>query len=169
MKFIKLFLISIVFLFLVATCLGLLFPSTVVVSRVIDITAPKDSIYSFTKNINGWKKWIDGLNDTTVNMSTPLKASLGNTMVTITQTNNEERVVTSIWETKNNGTQESKIEIFQQKGQMTAAVHWQFIQHIGWYPWERFASMMNDKIMGTMMEKNLNNLKTQAETQVETH
>ena len=169
MKFIKLFLISIVFLFLVATCLGLLFPSTVVVSRVIDITAPKDSIYSFTKNINGWKKWIDGLNDTTVNMSTPLKASLGNTMVTITQTNNEERVVTSIWETKNNGTQESKIEIFQQKGQMTAAVHWQFIQHIGWYPWERFASMMNDKIMGTMMEKNLNNLKTQAETQAETH
>lgn len=164
MKFIKLFFISIFFLFSVATCLGLLFPSTVVVSRVVDIAAPKDSIYSFTKDINGWKKWMDGLNDTTVTMTSPLKATLGNTLVTITQTNNENSAVTSIWETKNNGVQEGTIEIFQQKNQMTAAVHWQFIQHIGWYPWERFASMMNDKIMGTMMEKNLNNLKIKVET-----
>ena len=163
MKFIKLFFISIFFLFLVATSIGLLFPSTVVVSRVVDISAPKDSIYALTKDIIGWKKWIDGLNDTTVTLTTPLKANLGNTTVTIVQTNNENREINSIWETKNNGTQESTMEIFQQKGQATAAVHWQFIQHIGWYPWERFASMMNDKIMGTMMEKNLNNLKTRAE------
>lgn len=163
MKFIKLFFISIFFLFLVATSIGLLFPSTVVVSRVVDISAPKDSIYALTKDIIGWKKWIDGLNDTTVTLTTPLKANLGNTIVTIVQKNNENRVINSIWETKNNGTQESIMEIFQQKGQATAAVHWQFIQHIGWYPWERFASMMNDKIMGTMMEKNLNNLKNLTE------
>jgi len=163
MKFIKLIFISFFFLFLVATCLGLLFPSTVVVSRVVDIAAPKDSIYTLTKDVIGWKKWMDGLNDTTVIMTTPLKANLGNTTVTITQTNNENRVINSVWETKNNGTQECTIEIFQQKGQVSAAVHWQFVQHISWYPWERFASMMNDKIMGTMMEKNLNNLKTQAE------
>ncbi len=165
MKFINLFFISIFFLFLVATSIGLLFPSTVVVSRVVDISAPKDSIYALTKDIIGWKKWIDGLNDTTVTLTTPLKANLGSTTVTITQLNNENRVVNSVWETKNNGTQESTMEIFQQKGQNTAAVHWQFIQQIGWYPWERFASMMSDKIMGTMMEKNLNNLKTQAEAQ----
>ena len=163
MKFIKLIFISIFFLFLVATCIGLLFPATVVVSRVVDISAPKDSIYTLIKDVNGWKKWIDGLNDTTVIMTTPLKANLGNTTVTITQTNNENRVINSDWETKNNGNQEGTMEIFQQKGQMTAAVHWQFVQHIGWYPWERFASMMNDKIMGTMMEKNLNNLKTKVE------
>ena len=163
MKFIKLIFISIFFLFLVATCIGLLFPATVVVSRVVDISAPKDSIYTLIKDVNGWKKWIDGLNGTTVIMTTPLKANLGNTTVTITQTNNENRVINSVWETKNNGNQEGTMEIFQQKGQMTAAVHWQFVQHIGWYPWERFASMMNDKIMGTMMEKNLNNLKTKVE------
>lgn len=164
MKFIKLILISIVALFLVSTCFGLLFPSMVVVSRVVNISAPKDSIYTFTKDINGWKKWMDGLNDTTVTMITPLKASLGNTVVTITQTNNENKAINSLWETKNNGKQESTIEIFQQKTQTSAAVHWQFVQHIGWYPWERFASMMNDKIMGTMIEKNLNNLKALVES-----
>ncbi len=163
MRFIKLILISIFGFFMVLTCLGLLFPSTVVVSRAVDITAPKDSIYSFVKDINGWKKWIDGLNDTTVLMETPLKAKLGNTMVTISPTKNTDSIINSIWQTSNNGKQESLIEIFQQKGQMTAAVHWQFEQHIGWLPWERFASMMSDKIMGTMMEKNLNNLKTVVE------
>ena len=163
MKFIKLFFISIFFLFLMATSIGLLFPSTVVVSRVVDVSANKDSIYVFTKDIEGWKKWVEGMNENTVTSTTPLKAKIGNTIVTITQTNNENKAVNSIWETKNNGKQESTIEIFQQKNQMTAAIHWQFIQHIGWYPWERFASMMNDKIMGTMMEKNLNNLKMQVE------
>ena len=164
MRFIKLILISIVALFLVSTCFGLLFPSMVVVSRVVDISAPKDSIYAFTKDIIGWKKWMDGLNDTTVTMSTPLKASVGNTVVTITQTNNQYKAINSLWETKNNGKQESTIEIIQKETQTSAAVHWQFVQHIGWYPWERFASMMNDKIMGTMMEKNLNNLKVLVES-----
>jgi len=164
MKLIKLVLISILGLFLVLTCLGLLFPSTVVVSRVVDINAPKDSIYYFIKDINGWKKWMDGLNDTTVTMENPLKAKLGNTMVTISPTKNTDSVINSTWQTNNNGKQESLIQMFQQKGQLTAAVHWQFVQHIGWLPWERFASMMNDKIMGTMMEKNLNNLKTIVES-----
>lgn len=164
MKFIKLVFISIFGLFLVLTCLGLLFPSTVVVSRVVDITAPKDSIYTFIKDINGWKKWIDGLNDTTLTIENPLQARLGNTLVTISPSRNTDSIINSVWQTNNNGKQECLIEVFQQKGQMTAAVHWQYIQHIGWLPWERFASMMNDKIMGTMMEKNLNNLKVAVET-----
>jgi hypothetical protein len=42
-------------------------------------------------------------------------------------------------------------------------VQWQFEQKVKWYPWERLGSMMNDKILGTMMEKNLNNLKALVE------
>jgi len=164
MKFIKLILISIVVFFLLASTLGLLFPSTVVVSRVVDITAPKDSIYLLIKDINGWKKWMDGLNDTTVIMYNPLKAKLGSTLVIIQASKQGDSVINAEWISSNNGTQKSLIEIFQQPNQNTAAVHWQFIQHIGWYPWERFASMMSDKIMGTMMEKNLNNMKILAES-----
>ena len=164
MKFIKLVLISIVVFFVLATTLGLLFPSTVVVSRVVDITAPKDSIFLLIKDINGWKKWMDGLNDTTVNMQNPLKAKLGKTLVTIHPSKQGDTTINAEWISSNNGTQNSLIEIFQQPNQNTTAVHWQFVQHIGWLPWERFASMMSDKIMGTMMEKNLNNLKQLAES-----
>jgi hypothetical protein len=43
--------------------------------------------------------------------------------------------------------------------QKVTVVQWQFEQKIKWYPWEKFGSMMNDKILGTMMEKNLGNLR----------
>jgi thiamine kinase-like enzyme len=38
-------------------------------------------------------------------------------------------------------------------------VQWQFQQRLSWYPWEKLGSIMNDKIIGPMMEKNLGNLK----------
>jgi thiamine kinase-like enzyme len=49
-------------------------------------------------------------------------------------------------------------------GERLTVVQWQFEQKLKWYPWERLGSMMNDKILGTMMENNLNRLKTLAET-----
>jgi hypothetical protein len=44
-------------------------------------------------------------------------------------------------------------------------VQWQFVQEVNWYPWERFSSMMNDRIIGTLLEKNLNQLKKTVEEQ----
>ena len=164
MKYIKLFIISFAILFLVVTCLGLLFPSKVEVSRAVDITASRDSIYPFVKDIEGWKKWLDGANDGNITMQSPLVAKFGNTLVTISPTNVKDSVISTLWQTTNNGKQESKIELIQHSSQMTTVVHWQFEQHIGWYPWERFSSMMSDKIMGTMMEQNLNNLKKLVES-----
>jgi len=38
-------------------------------------------------------------------------------------------------------------------------VQWQFEQKLKWYPWEKFASLMSDKIMGPMMEANLDELR----------
>jgi len=163
MKFFRFVVISIIGLFVLATLFGLIFPSTVYVSRVVDITAPKDSIYQYIKDIKGWQSWMDGLNDPSVQVDNSLKAHIAHTVINISVTPLNDSVVNAIWQTSNNGNQESKIEIIQGKGQPSAAVHWQFVQHIGWLPWERFSSMMNDKIMGTMMEKDLNNLKTLVE------
>src|SRR4051794_20838484 len=55
MRIIKLGLISAVFLFLLITAISLLLPSTVNISRAIDIDAPVDSIY---KNINDVSRWV---------------------------------------------------------------------------------------------------------------
>jgi hypothetical protein len=161
MRFIKLIGVSVVILFALVTALGLLFPSQVIVSRAVDITVPKDSILLLIKDINGWKKWVDGMNDQSVVISSPTKALLGKTDVTITKVSDSS--VASVWVGRNGKQQTCSINLFGDSTRIQTVVQWEFQQQLQWYPWERFASMMNDKILGTMMEKNLNNLKVLAE------
>jgi hypothetical protein len=161
MKFIKLGIISLVVLFVAATFIGLLFPSTVIVSRAVNISAPKDSIYGYIKNLNEWKLWIDGLNDASVKIETPLKGELGNTIVNIIK--DSAGSVESEWIGRGDHKQISSISLFRDSTQTQTVVQWQFVEKLKWYPWEKFGSMMNDKILGTMMEKNLNNLKALVE------
>jgi hypothetical protein len=162
MRFIKLIGFSVVILFALVTGLGLLFPSQVLVSRAVDITAPKDSILLLVKDVNGWKKWVEGMNDQSVVISSPSKALLGKTDVTITKVSDSS--ITSIWVGRNGNQQIGSINLFGDSTRIQTVVQWEFQQQLKWYPWERFASMMNDKILGTMMEKNLNNLKALVES-----
>jgi thiamine kinase-like enzyme len=67
--------------------------------------------------------------------------------------------IISKWYTVNAAEQESTIRFITNTSQNITVVQWQFIQHIKWYPWEKFASMMNDKIIGARIEQNLANLK----------
>ena len=161
MRFLKLIGISVVILFVLVTALGLLFPSQVIVSRAVDITAPKNSILLLVKDVNSWKKWVEGMNDQTVVISSPTKAILGKTDVTITSVNDSS--IASTWVARNGNIQTCSINLFGDSTKVQTVVQWEFQQQLKWYPWERFASMMNDKILGTMMEKNLNNLKVLAE------
>ena len=61
MRYIKLVLFSVIILFLLMTAISLLFPSTVIVSRAVNISRPKDSVFTYIKDMNGWKQWIDGM------------------------------------------------------------------------------------------------------------
>lgn len=161
MRLIKLAVISVVVLFAVAVFIGALLPSTVLVSRAVNINVPADSVLKYTGDIREWKNWIEGLNDTTMKISSPRAAMLGNTSVVVTGVSDS--AVLSTWKTSNGTIQQSTINIIPGPGQVTI-VQWQFVQKLKWYPWEKLGSMMNDKIMGTMMEKNLSHLKEYLET-----
>jgi hypothetical protein len=67
--------------------------------------------------------------------------------------------VESAWVGKSGFDQQVVFELIPNATQHMTTVHWSFTQHIKWYPWERFGSMMNDKILGPVMEKSLDNLK----------
>ncbi|HQS23905.1 MAG: hypothetical protein B7Y11_05120 [Sphingobacteriia bacterium 24-36-13] len=161
MKLIKLGLISLIVLGVIITLIGLLFPSTVLVSRAVDIKAPIDSIKYRIGNMEQWKGWIEGMNDASVKINSATDAQLGNTHVQIAQVTDSS--VVSTWTSLNGQQQLSTIRIIGNNMQDYAVVQWQFVQQIGWYPWDRFGSMMNDKIMGTMMEQNLQSLKKSLE------
>lgn len=161
MKLIKLGLVSFVVLGIIITLIGLLFPSTVLVSRAVDIKATKAIIQNKVSNIQNWPTWIEGMDDSTVMIESSKKAKLGNTQVQITDIT--DTTVVSTWTSLNGQQQLSTIRIIGDSTHNYAVVQWQFVQKIGWYPWERFSSMMNDKIMGTMMEQNLQSLKKSLE------
>lgn len=158
MKLLRLVFFSIVSLFAIASFIGLLLPSMVLVSRAVNISAPKDSIMPYLKDINQWEQWMDGMKQSpAIKISSPTHADLAGTIVDITSVT--DTTVVSSWATKNGSMQLSTIHVIGDATQKTMIVQWQFEQKIKWYPWERFGSMMNDKILGTMMEKNLANLK----------
>lgn len=163
MKLIRFIFISIVILFIVITAVSLLFPSTVVVSRAIDISAPKDSVLQYIANIQKWNSWIEGMNDASVTVYSSNKAQLNKTTVKIDSIKNDQ-VFTS-WIGSNGRSMQSVLQIIVSSNNNASflTLHWQFVQQVHWYPWEKFASLMNDKILGTMMEKNLVHLKDCAE------
>ena len=88
MRFVKLGLISVLILFTIATCIGPLLPSSVIVSRATDISAPKDSLLLLVNNIYEWKKWVNGMDNNKVNIISAKEANLIGTHVTITSNNN---------------------------------------------------------------------------------
>ena len=158
MKLIRLGIISILALFAIASLIGILLPSNVLVSRAVDITSPKDSIVRFVGNIQQWKTWMDGMDNPSVHIQSATTADLAGTLVEITQITDS--TVISKWTSKNGTFQIATLHIIEVPTQRTSIVQWQFEQKLKWYPWEKLGSMMNDKIIGPMMEKNLNNLKS---------
>ena len=96
-----------------------------------------------------------------VKITSSSHADLAGTMVDIT--NVTDSTIVSSWITKKGSFQTSTVRVIGAASQNITIVQWQFEQKLKWYPWERLGSMMNDKILGTMMEKNLNNLKSLVE------
>lgn len=161
MRLVKLAIISVIILFAIATAIGLLLPKQVVVSRASDIVAPKDSLLKLVSSIQQWKVWVQGMDSKNVKIFSDKTADLNGTKVEITLVENGE--VHSLWHGKKGTTQESIIRVIQDSSSGKAVVQWQFTEHLKWYPWQRFGSMMNEAMIGSLIEQNLANLKKIAE------
>ena len=163
MRFLKLPLLSFAILFLLVTSIGLLFPSTVRVSRAINIGAPYDTAYEYLSNTSNWKRWMDGADSATIKFITTqtkgpgTEIKIGTGKVNITRCTKDS--IYTIWTSEKGSIQTSGFTLFSDTVHKITVVQWYFEQHIGWYPWERFGSMGNDKILGPVMEQSLDKLK----------
>lgn len=157
MRFIKLGVISFIVLFFIFTAIGLLLPSTVVVSRAIDITAQQDTVFNKMKSIYEWKNWIAGMNKPEVKIISEKEADLFGTKVIITAVKDD--AVYSNWISKKDNTQESIMRVIHNNNSPQITVQWQFTEKLKWYPWQRFSSLMNESITGKQLENNLAALK----------
>ena len=158
MKYIKLIIISFLFLSLLITGLSLLFPSTVIVSRAMNMNAPKDSVMVLLKDFEGWRQWIKAMNDSSVVLHSKTEAGFAGTVVKISGV--DEKSVYTDWTSRTGKKMKGEIHLFNNANTPNiTVVQWQFEQKLKWYPWEKFASLMSDKIMGPMMEANLDELR----------
>lgn len=157
MKFIRFVLISIVAMFVIASFIGVLLPSDVLVSRAVDVNAPRDSVMKYINNLEEWKWWIDGMRESSVKIESTSRADLNGTLVNIDQVTDS--TVQTSWILKKGNKQIATMHLIGNPSQNRTVVQWQFEEKLKWYPWEKLGSMMNDKILGPMMEMNLNNLK----------
>ena len=162
MKFLKLFFVSIIILFLLITCIGLMFPPQVTVMRSININAPKDSVYAMLSNIDNWKYWLFDSTQTTKILSPRTagkgaQAQIGGSKITITQTTDTS--IESTWDVGKMHSQVADFIITQNSATAETQVTWYFRQHLNWYPWERLTAVLNEKVLGPSMDSSFARLK----------
>ncbi len=164
MRFIKLFFLSVVILFLVMTAISLLFPSHLRMSRAVDIMGNKDTVFN---NINDFKKW-NLWNDFIINapltnktISTPSFGSAAfiasDQLKIIIGKSSADSIITS-WNQKNGKHFTGGYNLFELRpGTITVQFYFDF--YFRWYPWEKFSSLLYEREIGTVMEVSLNKLK----------
>ena len=167
MQLLKLALISIVVLFCVVTAIGLLFPSTIEVTRAVNINASPDSVKPFITNISNWKLWMQNTNNASILFKTTQTsgegtiANISGNEITIAHVTKDS--IQLIWKTPGGKIQMSNFEFISDSLKPITRLQWHFQQQLKWYPWERFGAMMNDKILGPLMDSSLNDLKRKIE------
>ncbi len=157
-RFIKLAVVSFVVFFVLITVIGLMFPPFVTVVRQATIQQPKEKLYPLIADTKNWHKWLA---DSTVefkslsNNSTGKGASvlIGGKKVMITEVTQD--YIESLWEMNENRNQTSGFYLQSDSNTNGTIVQIHFTQKLNWYPWERIASRLNEKILGPVLEGNL--------------
>jgi uncharacterized membrane protein len=156
MRLLRFFLISVLVLSLLLFGIGLLMPSRVVVSRAIDLPVAATKVLPLLQNIQQWPRWMQGLDSSTIKQVNDSVYQLGNLRVNwITRTDS---LMLSEWHSQKGTMQLSTMQLISIPQGQGCTVQWQFEQAVGWWPWERLGSMMNEKIMGPQLQTNLQRL-----------
>jgi len=159
MRLLKLALISFIVLFAIVTGISLFIPSHVLVSRAVNISAPPDSIVSNISNLNRWKTWAAGMTDSSVHILSPGEARMAAATLKIGEVTPS--LVTAQWKSQRGDSLIAEFHLVSDSLHHVVVVQWIFRQDLAWYPWVKLGSLMNEKVLGGMMEKNLGQLKTQ--------
>ncbi len=164
MKIIKLPLISIIALFLVVTTISLFIPSHVRISRATDIVTTTDSIWKQINDMHNWKNWYPAfqnndsgnvfLPDSVNGRLTVLRMQKGS--ITLGTLNDNHLTAHAELPTRNI---EMGWNIITTPASGSLTIQWYMDFHLRWYPWEKFSSLMFEKIYGSQMEQGLSNLK----------
>lgn len=139
-RVVKLGAASALVIFVILFLISLLIPSTVRISRAINIESAKRDVYPFLADTSRWHLWNDLKND----------------RITIQLLSADSNLVHSRW-TYHNRSLDGYYRL-EWINDITV-VNWYFDVPLKWYPWEKFASITFEKQFGPHMETSLAKLK----------
>ena len=155
MRLIKLVIISLLVLGIIITAVSALFHSTVIVSRAIEVNANPKQIAKYVTDLNEWKNWMSDWKEKKAVWKEG-KVMIGTQ--TIQLVSKTDSSATFDWVATGQRPYIVKIEWIPLQGG-TYVIHWSFEQHVKWYPWEKFQTLLNEKVLGSKMETELANLR----------
>jgi Polyketide cyclase / dehydrase and lipid transport len=169
MRFIKLFLISIVVLFLVMTALSSLLPAHLRMSRAIDISASKEKVFTLINDTKTWDTWNQFISNTALTNKSFSSPSTGSGAY-ITSDQLKIRIdkssidsITTSWNQSNAKRFTGGYNILELRTG-TITVQWYFDFTFKWYFWEKLSSLLYEKQLGPVMEESLTKLKETVES-----
>ena len=168
MRVVKLFLISVFFLFLVLAAIASLFPAHLRMSRAIDIHTSREKIFNVINDLGSWKKWNQFIINAPLThtcLSTPASgqgAFLKSDQLIVTISCSRPDSIKTRWnqvKAKNFSGGYNLMEL--KPGIITVQSYFDFA--FRWYPWEKLSSLLYEREIGSVMEESLSNLKSLTE------
>jgi hypothetical protein len=154
MKLIRFALISVLVISILITAIASLFPSVVITSRAVEVNASKLQIQHCVKNLSAWKGWMSDWQDQSVMVQDSIAQVGSQTIKMLTSTDS---TVHLQWVATGQAPYQVQIEWLPLK-EGIYVIHWSFEQHVKWYPWEKFQTLLNEKVLGAKMEEELQHL-----------
>jgi hypothetical protein len=155
MRIIKLGIISFIFLFLVVTGMSLFIPSTIRISRAVNLSPAATSVLEVIKDTATWKTWHPAFMAPADNAN---RLELLRIPVSSTTTEfickvqyGENKPVLNGWKIYGNTPVDS------------LTLQWYMDFHLAWYPWQKFGSLFYESSYGRMMEAGLTHLKERSQ------
>ncbi len=161
MRMIRFIVISFIVLFLLLTGVAMTIPSHVRISRAKQIAAPADSIKQLLQDPVQWKKWMPGMGNAVPFMDNGQVKGL-----TYDIKRSQSMVIDSIGddiiEARYLGLRRRTIRtgwtVIPDSSHFGTTVQWYMDFELGWYPWEKFSSLLFEKQYGPSMEQGLQHL-----------
>jgi len=160
----KLALISFLSLALLVTVISMLIPSTVHISKAVNLKAPKDSVLAQLQDAGNWRNWYPGIDtakpllvDGVVKGAFFSKDTVNPVMLKLDQVN--PTGATALFTGRNMRQVENRWTLIEHPGTDSLTVQWYMDFNLRWYPWEKFASLLFESSYGIKMEQGLNALR----------
>jgi hypothetical protein len=161
MRIVRFIIISAVVIFIIITIISLFIPSDVRISRGVQINSSKDSVMTQVSKVSNWKNWYPGADS--------LKLYYENNLIKGLVLDESKKRYLVIREKKDDEvTAEYLLPNKKiQTGWLIAAnaqansvtIQWYMDFHLHWYPWEKFSSLMFEKVYHPQLQQGLDKLK----------